>query len=200
MNEKSGPSGCMATVAPSAGRHYSCNAAQPSRNPGETFRGHAKTIEFSTSPANVEALMRSRSHAASRKLHLRIALTALVCGGLVSIGSSARAADASGWFTQEQAQRGHQFFNNYCAECHRPDLKGAEGPALIGDRFLKKWGNKPLGNLFTFEHSKMPATDPGSLPEDTVWTITAFILKENGFPAGPTSLNQETGAKRPLVR
>lgn len=125
------------------------------------------------------------------------ALSTLIFG--MALSSVARAADDTGWYTQDQATRGHQLFNNFCAQCHRPDLTGAAGPALIGDAFLKKWGNKPLGDLFTFEHANMPATNPGSLPEDTVWTITAYILQKNGFPAGPVVLSQPTGANRVLA-
>jgi hypothetical protein len=46
----------------------------------------------------------------------------------------------------------------------------------------------------------MPATNPGSLPDDTMWTITAFILQKNGFPSGSVALNRQTGAKRTLVK
>jgi len=141
------------------------------------------------------------SEARSRNLTMHLCITFAVLGGaaIVSAGS-AHAASTNGWYTQEQAQRGQQDFNNYCAECHRPDLTGAAGPALAGDAFVRQWGNKPLGDLFSFEHSKMPATSPGSLPDDTMWTITAFILQKNGFAAGSTALNQQTGANRTLVK
>jgi hypothetical protein len=33
-----------------------------------------------------------------------------------------------------------------------------------------------------------------------MWTITAFILQKNGFPAGSLSLDQQTGANRTLVK
>lgn len=129
--------------------------------------------------------------------HLGVAFSTLVCG--IALSSGARAADDNGWYTQDQATRGHQLFNNYCAQCHRPDLTGAAGPALVGDAFLKEWSSKTLGDLFTFEHSQMPATNPGSLPDDTVWTITAYILQRNGFPAGQVALSQPTGADRVLA-
>jgi S-disulfanyl-L-cysteine oxidoreductase SoxD len=82
-------------------------------------------------------------------------------------------------------------FNSYCAECHRPDLQGAMGPALVGDAFLETWANRPLGDLFTFEHTKMPANNPGSVPEDKLWIITAYILQKNGFPSGSTPLGAQ---------
>ena len=132
-------------------------------------------------------------------LPLRFAWTALACAAIAAAGR-AHAASANGWYTPEQAQQGQQYFNNYCAQCHRPDLTGAAGPALVGDAFLKQWTNQPLGNLFGFEHSKMPATNPGSLPENTMWTITAFVLQKNGFPSGSVALNRQTGASRTLAK
>ncbi len=131
-------------------------------------------------------------------LRAGLALLALASAALTP-AASAVAAHAGGWYTRDQAQRGHQYFNNYCAECHRPDLTGAVGPALVGDAFLKRWGSRPLRNLFDFEHSKMPATNPGSLPDDKLWSITAYILKKNGFEAGSAALNRQS-EDRALVR
>ncbi len=128
---------------------------------------------------------------------LGIAFSILVCVGL-ALGASARAASDAGWYTPDQATRGHQLFNNYCAQCHRPDLTGAAGPALVGDAFLKQWGDKPLSDLFNFEHSNMPATNPGSVPDDTMWSITAYILQKNGLPAGSVALSP-TQANRVLT-
>ncbi len=93
-----------------------------------------------------------------------------------------------GWFEQAQADSGHQTFNNYCAQCHGPELTGAAGPALVGQQFLAHWSNKPLSDLYGFEHQNMPATNPGSVPADQLWKITAYILQKNGFPAGNTAV------------
>lgn len=142
--------------------------------------------------------MNSGDKSRRRIPRLSVAFSALMCGLTVSAG--ARAADDAGWFTQDQATRGHQLFNDNCAQCHGPELKGAAGPALAGDAFLQKWSKKPVGDLFTFEHTNMPATNPGSLPADTVWAITAYILQRNGFPAGSIALSQSTGANRTLAK
>jgi mono/diheme cytochrome c family protein len=136
-----------------------------------------------------------------KSIDLRLHFAWLVLAfGVIAFAGGAHAANAKGWYTPQQAQQGQQYFNNYCAQCHRPDLTGAQGPALVGDAFLNQWTNKPLGNLFSFEHSNMPATNPGSLPDDTMWTITAFVLQKNGFPSGSVALNQQTGANRTLVK
>jgi S-disulfanyl-L-cysteine oxidoreductase SoxD len=131
----------------------------------------------------------------TQALRLRMASLALLCAAVIG---RANAANSSGWYTQAQAVQGQQLFNNYCAQCHRPDLTGAVGPALVGNAFLKKWGNKPLSDLFSFEHSNMPANNPGSLPDDVMWNITAYILQKNGFQAGSIALSQPTGANKVL--
>ncbi len=105
------------------------------------------------------------------------------------------AAATRGFYTTAQADTGHDAFNNHCAECHRPDLTGAMGPALIGAPFFQHWGGQTVEALYQFEHTKMPATNPGSLPPDQVMAITAYILKRNGLPAGLTTLD-ETAAKQ----
>jgi mono/diheme cytochrome c family protein len=123
-----------------------------------------------------------------------IGVLTLVGVGVVLSGE-ARAANSEGWYTPDQAAHGHIVFNSYCAQCHRPDLTGALGPALIGNTFLATWLNKPLGDLYQFEHTKMPANNPGSVPEDKLWTITAFLLQKNGFPAGSTPLGAQAAGR-----
>ncbi len=128
----------------------------------------------------------------------RGAVTAAV--GLAYLAGAARpAAAATGWYTPAQAAQGHQLFNNQCAECHRPDLTGAAGPALVGPAFLAKWGNKPLSDLYSFEHKNMPANNPGSVPPDQLRAITAYILQKNGFPPGDKPLGPDA-ANRTLKK
>lgn len=110
----------------------------------------------------------------------------------------AYSADDGGWYTTAQAEQGHMLYNNICAQCHRPDLTGAMGPALVGAAFAQRWGGKPLGDLYQFEHSQMPAVNPGSVPDAQMWPITAYILQRNGLPPGQTPLGADTGAKRIL--
>jgi S-disulfanyl-L-cysteine oxidoreductase SoxD len=146
--------------------------------------------------AHPETTQEPRSN--TKRACSRIACCTLLGIG-VALSTEGRAADNDGWYTPDQAAHGHITFNSYCAECHRPDLKGALGPALIGDAFLQAWLNKPVRDLFHFEHSKMPANNPGSVPDDKIWNITAYILQKNGFPAGATPLGAQA-ASRPLAK
>jgi mono/diheme cytochrome c family protein len=102
------------------------------------------------------------------------------------------ASAEEGLYTDAQADKGHTAYNNYCAQCHRPDLKGALGPALIGDKFQASWGGKKVGDYYTYQHTKMPAANPGSTPAEVDWQITAYILKRNGYPAGAKDIGPDS--------
>ena len=133
-------------------------------------------------------------------MQLGIGVSTMLASIAVAATSVAPTGGAdSGWYSDAQAQQGHQLFNNLCAQCHRPDLTGALGPPLVGPAFLQHWGNKPLSELYDFEHSQMPAVNPGSVPDAQMWPITAYILQRNGFPPGGTVLGPDTGAKRVLA-
>jgi mono/diheme cytochrome c family protein len=130
---------------------------------------------------------------------IQISLASVLGAALAAAASATEDQQSgSGWYTAEQADRGHLLYDTYCAECHRPELTGAMGPALIGKPFLAKWSHKTLGDLYSFEHNAMPANNPGSVPEDRLVDITAYILSKNGFPSGTQALAPDIGMDRKL--
>lgn len=78
-------------------------------------------------------------------------------------------------YTPAQADRGKAAYAASCATCHSPDLKGGnESPSLVGDAFLTKWKNRPVGNLLENIRTTMPADRPGTLhpqPSLTSWRM-----------------------------
>jgi S-disulfanyl-L-cysteine oxidoreductase SoxD len=152
-------------------------------------------------PPRSRTEVRPRNYLASLTIMGAVVAAFAGCLGYAGVALSAagHAAGNAGWYTPDQAAHGHITFNSYCAECHRPDLKGALGPALIGNPFLQAWLNKPVGDLFQFEHSRMPANNPGAVPDAKMWNITAYILQKNGFPAGATPLGAQA-ANRTLAK
>jgi cytochrome c5 len=96
-----------------------------------------------------------------------------------------------GVFTPEQAARGRQAYDTYCSSCHRGDLGGANGRALVGNRFWQDWGEDTLASLSGITRQTMPRGAAGSLAEATYLDIVAYILERNGYPAGSDELSAD---------
>jgi cytochrome c5 len=105
----------------------------------------------------------------------------------------ARAQEAAktvgdGVYTDAQATRGAAAYDATCTQCHRADLGGAAGPALRDQRFARVFAGKDLKALFTKVATTMPRNAPASLTENMYLDIVAYMLRENGFPAGSREL------------
>lgn len=104
-------------------------------------------------------------------------------------------------FTSAQADAGKTKYADNCEQCHGPSLEGRAGPALKGKHFANPAANFHVGDIFTIVSQNMPATQPASLPQDDYVDIMAFLLRENGYPAGSTKLTFDDAKKStvPLV-
>ncbi len=101
----------------------------------------------------------------------------------------------TGVFTEEQVDLGSVLYTNNCIACHGRDLRGTEGGnALLGERFVTKWKEKSLGELFELTKTTMPKNNPHSLDDASYSSLLAFILNANEFPSGDIELssNKET--------
>ena len=94
-------------------------------------------------------------------------------------------------YSEEQATRGAASYDTACSGCHRPDLGGANGPALRGERFARIFAGKDLKTLYTKIATTMPRGAAASLGDAVYLDIVAHILRENGFPAGEGELTAE---------
>ena len=93
-----------------------------------------------------------------------------------------------GVYTAAQADRGKAVFDTACLRCHGADLAGNTAPALTGDRFQATWGGGPVGSLFGKIRDTMPPNFGALLDDREKLDIVTYILKTNGFPAGPEEL------------
>jgi S-disulfanyl-L-cysteine oxidoreductase SoxD len=98
---------------------------------------------------------------------------------------------ADGVYSEVQATRGAASYDQACAGCHRPDLGGANGPALRGERFAKIFAGKDLKTFYTKVATTMPRGAAASLGDAVYLDIVAHVLRENGFPAGESELTAE---------
>jgi mono/diheme cytochrome c family protein len=98
---------------------------------------------------------------------------------------------ADGVYSDVQATRGAASYDTSCSGCHRPDLGGANGPALRGERFARIFAGKDLKTLYTKIATTMPRGAAASLGDAVYLDIVAHVLRENGFPAGDGELTAE---------
>lgn len=112
-----------------------------------------------------------------------------------------RVARVPALFTAEQATRGAQAYAEHCAACHGDALEGRTGPALKGPDFADPASDFHVGDIFGFISRMMPAMSPGSLDHDTYVAIMAYLLQQNGYPAGQQALTYDTAlqSRVPLV-
>jgi len=105
---------------------------------------------------------------------------------LAAIAQSAKPA----LYTADQAGRGAAIYSQSCAACHGSPLEGTAAPALKGSIFGEMAAAQSLTaqTLLDVIANTMPQSDPGSLkPEDNA-AVTAYILQQNGYPAGAAAL------------
>lgn len=128
-------------------------------------------------------------------------LVAIALLGAVAIGQDAPSRSVwDGVYTQEQAQRGRTFYNQYCMECHGDSLSGGEqAPPLAGGEFLANWNGLTVGDLFDRIRTSMPLNNPQSLNRETNAAILSYILTVNRFPTGQTELPSRSEALK-LIR
>jgi mono/diheme cytochrome c family protein len=99
---------------------------------------------------------------------------------------------ASTWdsvYTDSQTVRGDSLYKAVCIKCHGPDLMGTpDGNPLNGDDFKASWDGLGLDQIYDKILNEMPPDNPKTIPRNLVPDVMAFILKQNGFPAGPKVL------------
>ena len=115
------------------------------------------------------------------------------CGSKKSSAKSDAAPPAL--FTSTQADGGKIKYLTYCAMCHGPTLQGRAGPALTGPNFASPKADFHVGDVFTIVSNNMPATSPGTLAHDDYVQIMAFLLQQNGYPAGDKALTFDDATK-----
>ena len=79
-----------------------------------------------------------------------------------------------------------------CSTCHGPKGVGGSADRLAGAvmKFTDAWPEKTIGNywpyattLFDMIRRSMPITAPGSLSNDEVYAVSAYLLYLNGIIA-----------------
>ena len=143
-------------------------------------------------------------------------LALLAFGCLSAIGQQPA---TRGVFTPAQAAAGRVAYEQSCGRCHTYSLRGRKGeegelppasslpapylkfigpamrvPPLMGKAFVGKYGEKTTAELFTLFRGAADTTPVAELhmSDDTLVSITAYILQMNGGKAGDQPLTKTT--------
>ena len=111
----------------------------------------------------------------------------LLMAGMVTFSAGVMAQELTirdGVFSAEQAKTGEAVYESTCKNCH--DMK-------FYQTTLRGWVGNPLLYLWELMLGTMPADNPGSLLPDEYTNVLAYILSENGFPAGDAVLDPDHG-------
>lgn len=104
---------------------------------------------------------------------------------------SAMAQDAKpALFTTDQAVAGADVYAQACASCHGNTLESGTAPSLRGTAFAERAVAQGMTaqSLYDVVAFTMPQVDPGGLKPEQYAAIVAFLLQQNGYPAGATPL------------
>jgi len=131
----------------------------------------------------------------------------LLCLTLVAC----RSAEPS-FYTEEQAEHGAVVYRDHCASCHQADLSGGGLVSRVGgEGVLADWEERGLtvDDLFYIVRANMPPGASRSLSTEQRLDVVAYLLQQNGLPAGDTPLRDEaaylasllitSGAPRPTA-
>jgi S-disulfanyl-L-cysteine oxidoreductase SoxD len=133
------------------------------------------------------------------RLERRLAVLLL---GLATAGGVQAGPQSSVWqgvYSGEQSNRGKVQYEAHCAVCHGATLNGSDtAPELNGGTFVANWDGLSVADLFARIRTTMPANDPGSLSDEVVTDVIAYLLSVNQFPAGSRELLRDPGALKQI--
>jgi mono/diheme cytochrome c family protein len=133
--------------------------------------------------------------------------------GPYGIGRTATAAEIAGWNIDigrdgrglppgtGSVTHGRDVFEQQCAACHGDKGQGGVGDRLVGGRGTLATSNpvKTVGSywpyaptLFDYIHRAMPQNAPGSLSNEDVYAVSAYILHLNGLLPEDATLDAKT--------
>ncbi len=102
-----------------------------------------------------------------------------------------------GIYTKAQADAAKAQFDKVCANCHAftvAAIKRPEDLSLGDEPFLRKWEGRALAELITVIVMTMPNDGSAVVSDDEAVNLLAYVLQQNGFPAGPAPLTKETAS------
>jgi mono/diheme cytochrome c family protein len=103
----------------------------------------------------------------------------------------------NGVYTTAQAERGQLVYAGQCSRCHGEHLGGNRAYPLAGEPFMDHWDAHTLWQLFRRIRDTMPPAEAGTLSAADARDVLAYVLQQNGFPAGAPSSRTTSASCRP---
>ena len=107
-----------------------------------------------------------------------------------------------GVYTKAQADGAKAQYDKICAECHAFTVAAKKKPKdlPLGDEpFITSWDGRTLGELVTTIVTTMPNDGSAAVSDDEAVNLVAYILQQNGYPAGQSALTK-AGASEVVLR
>jgi len=111
---------------------------------------------------------------------LKMSETATAENGL----ETAAVSSLTGVYTQAQASKGAETYRRHCGSCHTP-------AAHSGEAFQSAWDGRTAFELFDYLRTTMPDDRPGRLSSGQYTDVVAYLLQQNGMPAGQRPLSAD---------
>ena len=128
--------------------------------------------------------------AGPRRARLTLCLVAPLYFAPTSALHSHESNTATIIYSEEQALKGHDLYNEHCASCHGAALEGQGSLPLTGATFRARWADErhSVDDLFYIIRTLMPYGQPATQSKQEYIDIIAYILMVNGYPAGTQPL------------
>jgi mono/diheme cytochrome c family protein len=123
--------------------------------------------------------------------------TALLLSGAVAQGSGVQKTSNDGIYTKEQADGARVQFDKVCAECHPFTVAGKKKTkdVPLGDEpFFQNWEGRALSEIISTIVLTMPNDGSAVVTDEEAVNLVAYILQQNGFPAGSAPLTKDTAS------
>lgn len=102
-----------------------------------------------------------------------------------------------GVYAKAQAEGAKAQFDKLCAECHAFTVAAKKKPKdlPLGDEpFFESWSGRPLSEMISIIALTMPNDGSAVVTDQEAIDLVAYILQQNGFPAGSKPLSKDTAS------
>jgi len=120
---------------------------------------------------------------------------ALAYSGASAEPAAAQKTTNDGVYTKAQADGARDLYAKVCLSCHPFTVAAKKKPKdlpLGEEPFFEEWEGRPLQELISVIALTMPNDGSAVITQQQATDLTAYILQQNGYPAGTQPLSKDT--------